>query len=851
MAQRTLGDGSTGDVIIRSGPPAAGGGGWGGGGFGGNRVGASGNFGGPSAKTVALRKRANQERQAAEARKQAEEAAYAAQAQDLARTQARQQVLESWLPRFQGVKAAIEQRYVTRTAQLESALNSEIREANRPAGDVPQERLQLYLINKEKSAIDGLIARKTAEIHANNAVAHSFDGQDAFSRSAGDYLARLNQFGDAFGTGHQIWESAYTAAHEVRLLSAQINTLRDKSNALITEHARWVKILAEWESQRQYAELRDVRVRYKQLADADTRIGQVRQANTVRFPVTPSMSAMSALAIQNGAWVAGGADALVAAVTRSVILLGEVAATLAVSKVAVFLGGMAYPAELGNGELTPEQRARLFHAVAIPANALELYDNRELQAIADTGGSIEVEYRLKPLAQEQGIAVVAVSTGVDIDARVPVVNAVLEPLTGIYMAEVPGSPTRYVEFTPEQAIQAQVPDAQPLAVTQPQLLDIPLDVDWRIQDCIVCMPGLEPVYLSFSTPPMGTGVVTGTGQPVTADWWSNTNGAKGAVIPVQVGDQLRGKELKSFADFDRDLWRIVGETPVLSSQFEGLNRKRIEQGFPPFAPKHTWVGENRLFELRYQERPEFWSDPFDIDKISIKAPSSPEGWIGIAPVVQPWPMPPASSWKPLVPPGSEHLGSTTTPATPTDPLVYPGEPAIPVLPTDETFPAVDEGEMGAKIPGFPGDEDLPSPDALFRDRRDDPGVATGVGQEVSGKWLGEATRGNGAPIPKQIADQLRGKEFANFHRFRESFWRTVAVDEQLRQQFSGKNLSRMLEGMSPYSVLADQVGRRKVFELHHDIEVSGGGDVYGIENISVMTPRRHIQLHKDRWNHEI
>ena len=52
------------------------------------------------------------------------------------------------------------------------------------------------------------------------------------------------------------------------------------------------------------------------------------------------------------------------------------------------------------------------------------------------------------------------------------------------------------------------------------------------------------------------------------------------------------------------------------------------------------------------------------------------------------------------------------------------------------FLAVDEGDM-----------ELPSPDALFRDRRDDPRVATGVGQVVSGVWLGEAARGEGAPIP--------------------------------------------------------------------------------------------------------
>jgi hypothetical protein len=61
----------------------------------------------------------------------------------------------------------------------------------------------------------------------------------------------------------------------------------------------------------------------------------------------------------------------------------------------------------------------------------------------------------------------------------------------------------------------------------------------------------------------------------------------------------------------------------------------------------------------------------------------------------------------------------------------------------------------------------------------------------------------------------------------------------------------MRNGSAPFSaVTADQVGGRKAFELHHDVEVSKGGDVYGMDNLSVMTPKRHIQLHKGRNAHD-
>ncbi|WP_458238360.1 S-type pyocin domain-containing protein, partial [Pseudomonas sp. P5_A2_2] len=523
-------------------------------------------------------------------------------------------------------KVEADRSFAARSDQLASSLDGEVLAARRPPDINPSERWQLYLITREKIEIDGLIARKAAEFNAQGSLARSFDGHDPLVRSTSDYMARLDQFGDALDSGHQAWETAYNAAHEAQLLSAQIKALTERSATLSVRHAEqtiaWREREGIWERHRQVAEQRDARVRFKQQADADIRIERVKQANTYRLAVNPSVPAVSTLAIPGSALVAGAADALAIAVSRSVVLLGEVAGTLATSQVAIFVGGIAYPSELGNGELTPEQRARLFHAVAVPAHALELHDSRELQAIADAGGSVAVEYRLKPVVEAQGTAIIVASTGAEIDSRVPVVNAALDPLTGVYTAEVPGSPTRYVEFAPDSAPQAQVPNPQPLAVTQPQTLGIPAGVDWRIQDCIVCVPGLEPIYLSFNTPPMGAGVVTGTGQPVTTDWWKAATQPVGAAIPTLIGDQFRGREFTSFEAFDEALWRTLGEHHEIVSQFDEVNQKRLEQGYAPYAPKSTWAGENREFELRYQERPGFWSDPFNLDQISIKTPSN-------------------------------------------------------------------------------------------------------------------------------------------------------------------------------------------------------------------------------------
>lgn len=734
MAQPTLNDGTSGDVVIRSGPPASGGGGGGGSSGGGNRVGASGVTSGPSKSTKEARKRAKEEYYRKKDEEKAQAQAAAVRAREEARLYARNQLLAQFTQRQNVIRAGIDANFAAKAGQLAPSLENEIAAARRPPSSDSNERWQLYLITKAKNEIDGLIARKSEALNNQNAVARSFDGNDPLSRTSDDYLTRLGQFGDALQGAHQLWEAAYSAAHEARLLSAQIDALNLKSRALGLHHAEQTIVSREreaiWEQQRQYAEQREARIRFKQQADADLRLERVRQANTVRLPA--DQQALSAGVLPGYGGEGADGQKLVVAVTRAVIAIGV---TFTPAQAVVFIGGMLYPNNsLGNGELTPEQRHRLFQSVAVPANTLDLHNHQELQTAADSGGSVQSEYRLKPMATSEGTVIVVAGTGGDVDSRVPVVNATLDPLTGIYTAEIPGAPTRYVEFAPEVGSPATTATQSVLSFTDAQ--EVPTGVDWRIQDCIVCLPGLEPVYLSFSVPAMGAGVVTGTGQPATADWWNAANLAQGAAIPGQIGDQFQGRAFGTFEAFDKALWQTVGEHNLLASAFDEVNKKRIAQGFAPYAPKSTWLGEHREYELRYEERAEFWSDPFNLDKIRIKAPNAAEGWLGIVPTVVPWPVPPASSWKPLVPPGAEQLGSTTSPITPIDPLIYPGTPAIPVGPPNETFPAVDEGEVGASIPGYPGDMELPSPGLVFVGPPVEP-LEVGPYNELSGRSRGD------------------------------------------------------------------------------------------------------------------
>ncbi|OOE79762.1 hypothetical protein BZG73_15050 [Salinivibrio siamensis] len=128
--------------------------------------------------------------------------------------------------------------------------------------------------------------------------------------------------------------------------------------------------------------------------------------------------------------------------------------------------------------------------------------------------------------------------------------------------------------------------------------------------------------------------------------------------------------------------------------------------------------------------------------------------------------------------------------------------------------------------------------------RDESGVVTGNGENITGRWLEKASEDLGAPIPSQIADKLRGKEFSSFDAFRQEFWSEVGKDSRLLSQFSRANQRLLKRGRAPFSTPGEHIGGRQRYEIHHIEEIKHGGEVYNVDNLSVMTPKRHIDIHK-------
>jgi hypothetical protein len=199
------------------------------------------------------------------------------------------------------------------------------------------------------------------------------------------------------------------------------------------------------------------------------------------------------------------------------------------------------------------------------------------------------------------------------------------------------------------------------------------------------------------------------------------------------------------------------------------------------------------------------------------------------------------TWTPIVQPGD---ASTSLPSNEPGIVVYEGATVTALEGRIDAFPELDLDSLGGVITVFPADSGIPPIYTMFRDRRNEAGVAGGDGETISGVWLGDISQNEGAAIPKPIADQLRGKQFSNFREFRESFWKAVAGADDLSKQFKANNIHAMKNGRAPFVPEAGILGNRIKFELHHIQQISKGGDVYGIDNIRVVTPKRHAEIHK-------
>ncbi|MFD2640715.1 S-type pyocin domain-containing protein [Pseudomonas japonica] len=234
--------------------------------------------------------------------------------------------------------------------------------------------------------------------------------------------------------------------------------------------------------------------------------------------------------------------------------------------------------------------------------------------------------------------------------------------------------------------------------------------------------------------------------------------------------------------------------------------------------------------------------PTNVDGVPSAVPVRQATWdgeLGAYRFVTDGPGPITVLWTPETRPGDS---STTLPTEEQSNRLYPGIISVPSTPKLLTFPATADLHFSDYIVTFPADSGLEPVYIMFKNPRDHAGAGTGTGQTIP-DWQRAAVSAAGAPIPTNIADQLRDRPFGNWGKMREAIWRAVAEDPELSKHFSKSNIQRMLDGAAPFVPASERVGRREVFELHHIHPIAEGGAVYDVDNLVVMTPKNHIAKH--------
>lgn len=56
----------------------------------------------------------------------------------------------------------------------------------------------------------------------------------------------------------------------------------------------------------------------------------------------------------------------------------------------------------------------------------------------------------------------------------------------------------------------------------------------------------------------------------------------------------------------------------------------------------------------------------------------------------------------------------------------------------------------------------------------------------------------------------------------------------------------MRNGLAPRARYKDSVGGIRSFELHHIKPIIEDGGVYDMDNIRIVTPKRHIDIHRGK-----
>ncbi|EJM25783.1 S-type pyocin domain-containing protein [Pseudomonas sp. GM25] len=389
--------------------------------------------------------------------------------------------------------SVLESEFQTRTTQLPQTIEHEL-------ATIRQEGSNHYLpptqaVIRELDIRNRLIARKTAVLQQQSAIANQFFGSDPANKTLPEFIQKASQMEPQikpYGIAIQAWTVSYRAAHEVRLLSQTIDILsRQNTNyytwlaasqandrELARQTAERARIAAEQHRQRALAEaVRQQKVQKEIQAREEARLAalaevqrlaaeqaqiaaeaiaqqiaaeqarlQAENAPNGQSPVVANAGSMAAFGptFSGPLGVFGNSPATTLALRtslRTAVSLALTAISTAAAPVIVGFAALLAPSRLGNGDL---------YSASVPLSDLAPdLSSDELYQSAAIGGDVDLPVRLGSSTMGDKIEFVVVTTdGLTVPANVPVRAAHFDARTNTYVSTASDTNGPTLTWTP-------------------------------------------------------------------------------------------------------------------------------------------------------------------------------------------------------------------------------------------------------------------------------------------------------------------------------------------------------------------------------------------------------------------
>ena len=134
-------------------------------------------------------------------------------------------------------------------------------------------------------------------------------------------------------------------------------------------------------------------------------------------------------------------------------------------------------------------------------------------------------------------------------------------------------------------------------------------------------------------------------------------------------------------------------------------------------------------------------------------------------------------------------------------------------------------------------------------KKNTPGIVTGLFTS-SVPLTGNTIRNSDfttIAIPQEVAQQLVGKEFSSFDELRGAIYEAIG-NSSYAAEFSTRNQNFMLGLQAPYAPRNLQTGEsysQQKYNIHHVKPVEDGGDVYNLDNLEIVAPKTHDEIHAE------